>query len=406
MATRHRHSSGRGRRQSGHGARPRLAAAHDHAVAPGIPGRSSQSQRRSRHSAPASLQRPPDVHADDGGSAEPDLRRHFPFRADGNNARVWGACTTQHGRHQRCHGRGHRGLRRSECDAAARQGGERGRWRPSRWRKRTERSDGPGRRPSPGPSEATVRPTRRLGIGLACGGRQASAASAEIHRQPKASSDRASDGVHAPPGNLLAEAAAPRRAHAAHAFGPSEATVRPRAPGNWARLRRPPGLRRERGNTQAAQRKFQAPTVFGPRRRCPRAAWELGSLAEAVRPPRRARKFTGGPTIFATRRRWAAQELGSLAEAARPPRRARKFTGGPTIFANAKMVGRLLGIEPRTNRLKGECSTTELAARDLLRLIPPLSGPVRQPLPACGCALAGAWARRGGAAPGAAAHEV
>jgi hypothetical protein len=40
--------------------------------------------------------------------------------------------------------------------------------------------------------------------------------------------------------------------------------------------------------------------------------------------------------------------------------------GGPPIEAERRLVGRL-GIEPRTNRLKGGCSTTELAARAVQR---------------------------------------
>ena len=41
-------------------------------------------------------------------------------RTDGNNARVWADAIAEHGRHQRCHGRGHRGVRGSERHATAR----------------------------------------------------------------------------------------------------------------------------------------------------------------------------------------------------------------------------------------------------------------------------------------------
>src|SRR6187549_600730 len=126
-------------------------------------------------------------------------------------------------------------------------------------------------------------------------------------------------------------------------------------------------------------------TVPGPSEAMvpPRAAWELGSLAEAAkpRPQRGSFQTVPGPSEAMVRPR-AAWELGSLAEAARPPRRARKFPGSPNHLRCAKMVGRP-GIEPGTNRLKGGCSTTELAARYLCD--GPPSADRRAATIACGC---------------------
>ena len=78
-----------------------------------------------------------------------------------------------------------------------------------------------------------------------------------------------------------------------------------------------------------------------------------------------------------------------------------EIPGRTDHLREAKMVGRP-GIEPGTNRLKGECSTTELAARCLLRRSA-LSGPAGSPF-SVRLLLAGAG-RAGGAAPGAAAQK-
>ena len=93
--------------------------------------------------------------------------------------------------------------------------------------------------------------------------------------------------------------------------------------------------------------------------------------------------------------RCAASGIGLASEAARPPRRARRFTGGPDHLRYAKMVGRP-GIELGTNRLKGECSTTELAARCLWDGRPQRT--VRQPL---GVRRAAPALRRAGRSPAA-----
>ena len=99
---------------------PELAAAHDHAVAPGVPGGPSQSQWRGRHRPSAELQRSPEVHPDDGGPAEPNLCQHFA-RARRREPRtgLGRHALSEHGRHQRCHGRGNRRVRGSACHAAA-----------------------------------------------------------------------------------------------------------------------------------------------------------------------------------------------------------------------------------------------------------------------------------------------
>ena len=69
---------------------PDLATAHQHPIAPGIPGGTSQPKWRRRNSAAQSLRRCADLHSHNRGS-EPHLRRASPERAsDGNNGRVWG----------------------------------------------------------------------------------------------------------------------------------------------------------------------------------------------------------------------------------------------------------------------------------------------------------------------------
>ena len=64
------------RRQSGHGCRSGLAAAHQHAVAPGIPCRAPQPQRRGCDRSPQPLPTTTDVYADDGRTAEPHVHQH------------------------------------------------------------------------------------------------------------------------------------------------------------------------------------------------------------------------------------------------------------------------------------------------------------------------------------------
>ena len=104
------------------------------------------------------------------------------------------------------------------------------------------------------------------------------------------------------------------------------------------------------------------------------AAWELGRLAEDEPSEATARLETAprtersdGPS---TRRLGIGPVCGSRQASAAGAEIHRRTNH----LRKAKMVGRL-GIEPRTNRLKGECSTTELAARRLLVGPPPADRP-------------------------------
>ena len=76
VAAAHGHHAGGERWQSRHGRRRRMDASHDHAVAPGVPCRTSKPQWRGGDGSAESLQRPSNVHAHGGRSAGSHLHQH------------------------------------------------------------------------------------------------------------------------------------------------------------------------------------------------------------------------------------------------------------------------------------------------------------------------------------------
>ena len=114
-----RDPAGRHRRQSGHGAGSGLAAARQHAVAPGIPCRASQPQRGGGDGPPQPLRRrqtftltTPDSRA---ARTPASRRRARTVTTPGSGA----ACTTRARSTQRRRRRGDRQLRQSTLHAAA-----------------------------------------------------------------------------------------------------------------------------------------------------------------------------------------------------------------------------------------------------------------------------------------------
>ena len=102
-------SAGGHRRQSGHGCRSRLAAAHQYAVASGISGRASQPERSGCDGSPQPLRRRADVYVDDGRTAEPHVRQHRPGALGREQRPGLGRnALPQHCRDQRRAGRGNR----------------------------------------------------------------------------------------------------------------------------------------------------------------------------------------------------------------------------------------------------------------------------------------------------------